>query len=113
MGRTGGGGHPGPGGATVVSANSSGRLPGSLGSTASAAVDGDPATSWEPGLGNQDGDWVEYQLSRPVTFDHLDLQVVADGKHSLPTSITVSTSSGPGWSPCPTSRRGRGVPRGR
>ena len=30
----------------------------------------------------------------PMTFDHLDLQVVADGRHSLPTAITVSTPSG-------------------
>ncbi len=50
-----------------------------------------PATSWSPGLGDQVGNWVEYRLDQPVTFDHLDLQVVADGKHSIPTAITVTT----------------------
>jgi hypothetical protein len=81
-------------GTTVVSANSSGRLTGSLRSSASAAVDGNPDTSWSPGFGPQAGGWVEYQLSRPETIDHLDLQVVADGRHSIPTVITVSTPSG-------------------
>ena len=85
---------PRAGEATVVSANSSGRLPGDLGAGASAAVDGNPATSWMPGSGTRSGDWVEYQLSQPVTFDHLDLQVVTDGRHSIPTAITVSTPSG-------------------
>ena len=79
---------------TVVSADSSGRLTGSLRSSASAAVDGNPDTSWTPGFGTQTGGWVEYHLSRPETFDHLDLQVVADGKHSIPTAITVATPSG-------------------
>ena len=110
VGRT--GGAPGPGGATVVAANSSGRLPGSLRSSASAAVDGDPATSWEPGLGNQTGDWVEYRLSRPVTFDHLDLRVVADGRHSLPTSVTVSTPSGSRVVSLPDIAAGAGRPQG-
>ena len=26
---------------------------------------------------------------QPVTFDHLDLQVVADGKHSVPTQLQI------------------------
>ncbi|MGP0029920.1 MAG: alpha-(1-_3)-arabinofuranosyltransferase family protein [Acidimicrobiales bacterium] len=80
--------------ATVVMANSSGRLPGDLGATAAAAVDGNPATSWMPGFGKQTGNWVDYQLSKPVLFDQLDLQVVADGRHSIPTAITVTTSTG-------------------
>jgi arabinofuranan 3-O-arabinosyltransferase len=77
--------------ATVVYADSSGRLPGDLDAGAASAVDGNPATSWSPGLGDQVGNWVEYRLDEPVTFDHLDLQVVADGKHSIPTAITVAT----------------------
>jgi hypothetical protein len=110
VGRT--GGPPVPGQTTVVSANSSGRLPGNLRSSASAAVDGDPATSWEPGLGHQPGNWVEYRLSRPVTFDHLDLQVVADGRHSIPTSITVSTPSGARVVSLPAIAAGAGFPQG-
>ena len=55
-----------------------------------------PATSWEPGLGHQPGNWVDYQLSRPVTFDHLDLQVVADGRHSIPIASPSPRPRGPG-----------------
>jgi arabinofuranan 3-O-arabinosyltransferase len=110
VGRT--GGSPGPGQAVVVSANSSGRLPGNLRSSASAAVDGDPSTSWEPGLGHQPGNWVEYQLSRPVTFDHLDLQIVADGRHSIPTSVTVSTPAGARVVTLPPIAAGAGRPQG-
>ena len=101
-----------PGQATVVFANSSGRLPGDLNADASAAVDGNPATSWMPGLGRQDGDWVDYQLSKPVTFDHLDLQLVADGRHSIPTVITVSTSSGSRRVVLPHIGTGKGRPQG-
>ena len=89
LGRTGA-----PGAVTVVSSASSGRLPGDLRAGAAAAVDGDPTTSWSPGLGVQPGTWVQYKLSGPLTFDHLDLQVVTDGKHSVPTSITVTTPAG-------------------
>ncbi len=98
--------------ATVVVANSSGRLPGDLNADASAAVDGNPDTSWTPGLGTQDGNWVDYQLSKPVTFDHLDLQVVADGRHSIPTVITVSTSSGSRRVVLPHIGTGKGRPQG-
>ena len=103
-------GQPGPasstsstsGDATIVTSNSSGRLPGDLAAGSSAAVDGNPATSWMPALGNQVGGWVDYTLSKAVTFDHLNLQVVADGKHSIPASITVSTSSGSRTVPLPS-----------
>jgi len=94
VGRTGAPPTSGNGPATVLSANSSGRLTGSLRSSASAAVDGSPDTSWAPGFGTQSGGWVDYQLSRSEAIDHLDLQVVADGRHSIPTAITVSTPSG-------------------
>jgi arabinofuranan 3-O-arabinosyltransferase len=101
-----------PGAVTVVSSASSGRLPGDLRAGAAAAVDGDPTTSWSPGLGVQPGTWVEYQLSGPLTFDHLDLQVVTDGKHSVPTSITVTTPAGSRTVPLPPIPAGTGRPQG-
>jgi hypothetical protein len=104
---------PSPRGApTVVFANSSGRLPGDLNADASAAVDGNPDTSWMPGLGPQDGGWVDFQINKPITFDHLDLQVVADGRHSIPTVITVSTSSGSRRVVLPHIGTGEGRPQG-
>jgi hypothetical protein len=88
-------GRPGTAGTGIV-AYSKGRMPGSLTSGAAAALDGNPATAWQPGWGavHQKGQWLEYALPRPVTFNHLNLQIVADGRHSVPTSLTVSTEHG-------------------
>ena len=81
---------------TGIVAYSKGRLPGDLSAGAIATLDSNPATVWEPGFGvaHQAGEWLQYDLPAPVTFDHLDLQVVADGEHSVPTSITVAADSG-------------------
>ena len=77
--------------AALVSTSSS-RVAGVVAATASAAVDGDPSTLWEPGFGvtEQVGQWLQYSLPRPITFDALHLQVAADGRHSVPTALTVS-----------------------
>ena len=84
-------GRPGSDGTGIV-AYSLGRLPGDLRAGAIATLDDDPSTLWEPGFGatHQAGDWLQYRLPEPITFDHLDLQIVADGQHSVPTSLTVT-----------------------
>jgi arabinofuranan 3-O-arabinosyltransferase len=74
-----------------VSASSSSRLTGDVATGASAAIDGDPSTTWTSAFGvSADGQWLQYSLARPITFDSLDLQIVADGRHSVPTEVTVS-----------------------
>ncbi|HXW39002.1 MAG TPA: discoidin domain-containing protein, partial [Acidimicrobiales bacterium] len=77
-------------------AYSEGRLPGDLRAGAISTLGGNPGDIWEPGFGSthQAGQWLQYDLGQPVSFDHLDLQIVADGQHSVPTEITVSTDSG-------------------
>jgi hypothetical protein len=77
---------------TGIVAYSLGRLPGDLRSGAIATLDGDPATAWQPGFGasHQAGQWLQYTLPRSITFDRLDLQIVTDGRHSVPTELTVS-----------------------
>jgi arabinofuranan 3-O-arabinosyltransferase len=72
-----------------VTARSSARLPGDLQARASSAVDGDPTTAWSTPFGSPTGQWVEVEPAVPMTFDHLDLQVVADGRHSVPTRIRL------------------------
>ena len=74
------------GGMTV---RSSARLPGSVQARASSALDGDPTTAWTTPFGDPVGQWAEVALPAPTTVDHLDLQVVADGRHSVPTQIRV------------------------
>jgi hypothetical protein len=76
-------------GAGGITARSSARLPGDLQARASSAVDGDPSTAWTTPFGNPVGQWVEVETPGPVTFDHLDLQVVADGRHSVPTRVRI------------------------
>ncbi len=88
-------GRPGSDGSGIV-ASSSGRLPGDIQDTAASAEGGNPGHFWSPGFGyaHQIGAWIQYQLPSPITFDHLNLAVVADGRHSVPTRITVSTENG-------------------
>ena len=78
---------------TGTVAYSEGRLPNDLRANAMATLDDDPSTIWEPGFGasHQTGEWLQYHFREPVTFDHLALQVVADGRHSVPTQLTVSS----------------------
>ncbi len=80
-----------------VVATSSGRLPGDPSATASSALDGDPATMWMPGFGqpNQLGSWIHVALPAPVTVSHLDLQVAADGFHSVPTRLLLAACHAP------------------
>lgn len=72
-----------------ITASSSRRLPGDVSAGATAAIDGDPSTHWSPGFLGQDAEWARYQTASPVTFDHLDLTVVADGRHTVPTALRV------------------------
>ncbi len=65
------------------------HLPGDIESRGSQAFDGDPATAWSTAFGAPVGQWVEVATPAPVTFDHLDLQVIADGKHSVPTQVRI------------------------
>jgi hypothetical protein len=84
-------GRPGSDGTGTV-AYSEGRLPDDLTANAMATLDDDPSTIWEPGFGasHQTGVWLQYHFKEPVTFDHLELQIVADGRHSVPTQLTVT-----------------------
>jgi hypothetical protein len=76
----------------VVSATSSTRMPGNLGATASATLDGNPKTVWMPGLGLDSdlGSWLDYRFRHPITVSHLTISVSSDAEHSRPTSVLVS-----------------------
>ena len=75
-------------------ATSSRRLPGDLSARASAAIDGDASTAWTSAFGAGD-DALTYQTGRPITFSHLDLMVVADGRHSVPTHLRIEADGHP------------------
>jgi hypothetical protein len=81
-------------GGAVIGSNE--RLPGDLDARAVFAFDGDPKTFWSPGFDGpaQIGAWMQASLTHSVTFDHLDLQLIADGRHSVPTEIRITTNTG-------------------
>lgn len=72
------------------------RLPGDLKARAVFAFDSNPATFWGPGFGAkaQAGAWMQANLTHSVTFDHLNMQVLADREHSVPTEIRITTNDG-------------------
>jgi hypothetical protein len=81
-------------GGAVIGSNE--RLPGDLNARAVFAFDANAKTSWSPGFDAQAqiGAWTQASLTHPVSFDHLDLQLVADGRHSVPTRIKITTNTG-------------------
>jgi hypothetical protein len=80
------------GGSSAITVSSSSRLTGDVEAGAAAAIDDNPATAWQPGFDATSGvnQWVQYVLPKPITFRSLDLKVIADGEHSVPTAITVT-----------------------
>lgn len=83
-------GTAGPG----VSVTGSSRLAGSLAARSSRALDGDPATAWQTVFGDQRGQWLEVRAATPVPIDRLDLVLLADGHHSVPTRLRLEGDGG-------------------
>lgn len=69
---------------------SSESLPGDLRSIATAAVDGDPTTAWQTPLVGLVGQWIDLPADPGADISSLQLTVLADGRHSLPTELIVS-----------------------
>jgi hypothetical protein len=76
-------------------ATSSQRVPGDLRARASSAIDGNPSTAWTSAFDSGGNDTLSFQTGRPITFDHLDLRVVADGRHSVPTHLRIEADGRP------------------
>jgi arabinofuranan 3-O-arabinosyltransferase len=77
-----------------VTATSTARLDGDLGALASSAIDGDPTTAWQTPFAFVQGNVATYTSASSFTFDHLDLTVFADGRHSVPTELTITADDG-------------------
>ena len=84
-------------GATGPTVSSSERLPGALGRRAAAAFDGDPSTHWTSPFEQRNTEvWVEATSEDAVTASEVTLDVVADGRHSVPSRIRVEAGDGDG-----------------
>ena len=79
-----------------VTATSSAYVQGLLSARAYAAIDGDPATAWQTPFGEPNiiDSWVQVETAEPLTVGHLDLQLVADGQHSVPTRLRIEGDGG-------------------
>lgn len=73
-----------------VTADARESLPGCLQCRADSAADGDPSTAWNTPFVGVGGQWVQFESRRPITFSRMNLQVVADGRHSLPTAVELN-----------------------
>ncbi len=81
-----------PGG---ISATEAEHISGDVTARASSAVDGDPSTAFVSIFApKRDRVWTRYRLPAPVTFDHMDMLVVADGRHSVPTKLRITVDGG-------------------
>lgn len=76
--------------------SSSSRLPGDLRARAASAFDASTTTAWSPAIGyrNQLGSWVQAKLKSPISFDHMRLVLLADGRHSVPTELRITSNTG-------------------
>jgi arabinofuranan 3-O-arabinosyltransferase len=74
----------------VIQTASSSRLAGCLRCSSWAALDADPTSAWQSAFTAEQGQWLSATLAKPVTLDHLNLRVLVDGAHAVPTQVTVS-----------------------
>ncbi len=72
-----------------VRTTSSGSLAGSLLAKPRSAFDNDPTTIFTTPFGPQPDNWIQYQSPTPITVEQLDVDLVVDDRHSLPTSIDL------------------------
>lgn len=83
---------PDDGGPTAASRE---RLAGDLRHRAASAFDGDLATAWRTPFQDQRGNWIELVSPTPFEIDALDLDLLADGRHSVPSAVQVQVDELP------------------
>ena len=79
-----------------LTATAAATLAGDLRSRPSVAVDGDDATAWQTPVNGAVGDWIEVTYPAPVTVDDLTMAIVADGRHSVPTKVSLQVDGADG-----------------
>ncbi len=67
-----------------------GSLEGVLSARGASAIDGDATTAWQSEIGRSVDASITVSAPTALSIDHLDLQLVADGRHSVPTSLTIA-----------------------
>lgn len=88
--RTGSATQPTNAGVMVTGTNSTSRLSSSVNSGSWSAVDGNANTAWVPESSLAAGQSMTVNLASPITVDHLNLDLINDYHHSLPSEISLS-----------------------
>ncbi len=78
---------------TGVRATATARLGGDTTGTALATIDDDPTTVWRTPI-DAPGQTLHVELPAAVTLERMRLQVVADGRHSVPTQLRIAAGAG-------------------
>ena len=96
-------------GASGAVAVASARLNGTPRAQAGSAIDGDPSTAWTTPIDKLQQS-IDVTNPSPLSLDHIDFTVVNDGRHSLPTAISLSVDGSPAMTmTVPTFPAGSGV----
>ena len=61
------------------------------------AIDGDPTTAWVTPFIGVRRQWVNYDIAKPITFDHVNLQIVTDEFHSRPRLLKLTVDGQVRW----------------
>ena len=88
--RTGSATQPTNAGVAVTGTNSTSRLSSSVNAGSWSAVDGNANTAWVPESSLAAGQSMTVNLASPITVDHLNLDLINDYHHSLPSEISLS-----------------------
>jgi arabinofuranan 3-O-arabinosyltransferase len=80
-------------GVSGAQAVATGSIVGAPSARAVAAIDGDPATAWTTPIEKLQQS-ITVTSATPLSVDHLDLTVVNDGRHSLPTTVGLAVDDG-------------------
>ena len=78
------------GGITVTSSE---RLPNTE-ARASSAFDNDASTAWNSRGQDLIGEWIKVRVPEPITVDRLDLELLEDGRHSVPATLRITADDG-------------------
>jgi arabinofuranan 3-O-arabinosyltransferase len=73
----------------TVHVSATDRMDGSRVERAAAAFDGDLSTAWTTPWGQPINHALRVEVAEPQVFDRLDLHVVTDGRHSVPTRLEI------------------------
>ena len=58
---------------------------------ASSALDGNPRTAWNTPAGDFKDVSMTFRAAQPIDLASFDLEVIADGRHSIPTELTLTS----------------------